>query len=386
MLRVVVTGEPREGTLEILETLERALDIAPAHPGLTHLYVHAVEMSPRPEIAMEVADRMYNLVPDSGHMIHMATHIYRLLGMYDKTIELNQVAVNCDRKYLAHESKQQFFKFYVAHNWHFIVFAAAMNGQYAIARNAAEEMRNVLLMTGEPMPYQVMNELTDGFATMLYHVLMRFGKWEEILSLPFPQPAELYPFCTATLRFTRATSYASMGKVNDALDEEQLFLEAWNNIPPDAMFIFNNCRRVLEVAKEMLRGEITYRQADYRQAFEHLRRAVQLEDSLQYDEPWAWMQPVRHALGALLLEQGRLNESEEAFRQDLSKRGSGGHHGNPNNIWSLVGMQQCLEKMGRTEEAKRIAGTLKKARDAADTPIRASCFCATELIGKTGSA
>jgi tetratricopeptide (TPR) repeat protein len=378
-------GEPREGTLEIQATLERALDIAPGHPGLTHLYIHEVEMSPRPEIALEVADRIYTLVPDSAHMIHMATHIYLSLGMYDKTIELNQVAVDCDRKYLSHEANQQIFKFYVAHNWHFIVYAATMEGQYALARNAAEEMRKVLPMTGEPLPYQVMNELTDGFATMLYHVLMRFGKWEEILSLPFPQPAELYPFCTATLRFTRAIAYASMGKVNDALDEEQLFLEAWNNIPPDAMFIFNTCRRVLEVAKEMLRGEIKYRQADYRQAFEHLRKAVQLEDSLRYDEPWAWTQPVRHALGALLLEQGRLNEAEEAFRQDLSKRGSGASRSNPNNIWSLVGMQQCLEKMGRTEEAKRIAATLKKARDVADTPIRTSCFCATELINKPAS-
>src|SRR5690606_3461900 len=124
-------------------------------------------------------------------------------------------------------------------NWHFIAYAAMMNGQYAVARNAAEGLRAVLPMTGEPLPHTVLNEVTDGFSTALYHVLMRFGKWDEILSLPFPQPADLYPFCTATLRFTRAVANASLGRVNDALDEEQLFLEAYDNIPPDTMFIFN---------------------------------------------------------------------------------------------------------------------------------------------------
>lgn len=379
----IVTGEPQPRTLEIKEVLERALEDEPNHPGLTHLYIHVMEMSPQPEVALDVADRIYTLVPDSGHMIHMATHIYMPLGFYEKSIQLNQKAIEVDRKYMAHEPSHPFYRFYIAHNWHFIVFAAMMEGKYALARSAAEQIRAELPHPADSNEGAVFLEMADGFSTMLYHVLMRFGKWDEILSLSFPQPKERCLFSTATLMFTQAIALASLNRVNEALDMERRFLEALNDIPPSATFLFNNCRSILNVGKEMLRGEITYRQGDYRQAFEHLRKAVQLEDSLQFDEPWAWMQPVRHALGALLLEQGRLNEAEEAFRQDLSKRGTGAYRGNPNNIWSLVGMQRCLERQGRTAEAQQIASKLKKVREVADTPVRAPCYCARELINES---
>lgn len=373
-------GEPKQGTVEIKQLLERRIQRDPNHPGLNHLYIHLMEMSPNFDAAMEMANRIPELAPDAGHLVHMATHIYMPLGMFKETIELNHRAIECDRKYMAHETAYVFYPFFMAHNWHFIVYAAMMNGQYALARNAAKQVREVIPPSVNQLHEPQLFELGDGFSTMLYHVMMRFGKWDEILSLPFPSPSNHCVFAVATLHFTRAIAHAALGNINEALAEEQVFLRAWDDIPPSRMFLFNNCRRILSVGTEMLRGEITYRQRNYRQAFEHLRKAVQLEDSLQYDEPWAWMQPVRHALGAFLLEQNRLTEAEEAFRQDLSKPGTGAYRGNPNNIWSLVGMQQCLERQGRKEEAQQLDHRLKVVREVADTPVRASCFCARNLI------
>ena len=74
----------------------------------------------------------------------------------------------------------------------------------------------------------------------------------------------------------------------------------------------NTVQDLLGVAEAMLNGEIEYRRGNYEVAFAYLRRSVELDDALPYDEPWGWMQPTRHALGALLLEQGRVAEAEAA--------------------------------------------------------------------------
>ena len=96
----------------------------------------------------------------------------------------------------------------------------------------------------------------------------------------------------------------------------------------------------------MIAGEIAYREDEIEVAFKHLREAVRRDDALNYDEPWGWMQPTRHALGALLLEQGRFAESEKVYRADLKRH--------PRNPWSLHGLAECLARQGKKKKSAKI--------------------------------
>jgi tetratricopeptide (TPR) repeat protein len=129
-------------------------------------------------------------------------------------------------------------------------------------------------------------------------------------------------------------------------------------------------------AEEMLRGELEYRKGNYDKAFAHLRRSVELDDALPYDEPWGWMQPTRHALGALLLEQGHVAEAEAVYRSDLGLDGKLSRAcQHPDNLWSLHGLHECLVRRGEQVEAPLIKQRLDLAIARAEVPIKTSCFC-----------
>ena len=181
---------------------------------------------------------------------------------------------------------------------------------------------------------------------------------------------------TATWRYARAVAFAALEKVKEAEAEKLAFYQAFKNVP-STRFLFNNsCSDILRIAEQMMLGEIEYRKQNFDAAFDHLRRAIDLDDNLKYDEPWAWMQPVRHALGALLLEQGRVEDALDAYRADLGMDETLVHTSrHPNNIWSLQGVVECLERLGRGEEAEQMKPALERARANADDNIRVSCFC-----------
>ena len=146
---------------------------------------------------------------------------------------------------------------------------------------------------------------------------------------------------------------------------------------PESRKIFNNtCRHILAIAGAMLRGEIEYRKGNHETAFERLRYAVVLSDRLPYDEPWGWMQPVRHALGALLLEQGSVEEAAQVYRADLGLDDSLSRPlRHPNNVWGLHGYVECLHRLGAHAEAAAMQPQLDRALALADVKIGASCFC-----------
>ncbi|MFW2381387.1 MAG: hypothetical protein ACN4GZ_06465, partial [Acidimicrobiales bacterium] len=146
---------------------------------------------------------------------------------------------------------------------------------------------------------------------------------------------------------------------------------------PESRYIFNNsCADILAIASEMLAGEVEYRRGNHDAAFAHLRRSIELDDSLPYDEPWGWMQPTRHAYGALLLEQGHVAEAEAIYRADLGLDDSLPRpYQHPNNVWSLHGLHECMTLLGKTAEAETLEPTLVEAVSAADVPINASCYC-----------
>ena len=382
----LVTGEPADGagTLEAVEVLETAFETldgegANSHPGLLHMYVHLMEMSPHPERAQAAGDRIVDLAPDAGHLNHISTHIDVLCGDYHLVVARNSAAIVADRKYLDLEGPLNFYSLYRCHNYHFKVYGAMFAGQYRPALDAAEEMTRTLPAELLQTPSPPMADWLEGFVPVKQHVLVRFGKWQEILAQPLPDDQELYCVTTATIRYARTVAYASTGQVEEAVAERAAFLAAKAQVLPSRKLFNNTCEEILDIAAAMLTGEVEYRRGNHDAAFEHLRRAVELDDNLHYNEPWGWMQPARHALGALLLEQGRVVEAEAAYRGDLGLDGQlrrACQH--PDNLWSLHGLHECLVRRGDTVEAPLIRQRLDLAIARADVSITASCFCRLE--------
>ena len=379
------TGDIAEGasTAEAKEVLEAALRriedaVGSWHPGLLHMYIHLMEMSPHPERALKAADRLRDLVPDSGHLQHMPTHIDVLCGHYQTVVDSNDVAIIVDRKFQGRE--EVYYSVYSSHNYHFKAYGAMFLGQYRPAIEAAEEMISSIL-TDELLRVQSppMADWLEGFVSTKQHVLIRFGRWEEIIAQELPEDQELYCVTTTMMRYTRAVALASSGNLPAAENESALFEEALSRVP-DSRSLFNNtCLDILAIAREMMWGEIEYRRGNFEAAFTHLRKSVELDDNLAYDEPWGWMQPTRHALGALLLEQGHVEEACQIYRADLGYDNTLSRAcQHPDNVWSLHGYHECLSRLGRTAEAEIVEQRLRLASARTDVPVTASCFCRLE--------
>ncbi len=375
------TGEVSEGagTAEAREVLESAFRGIPAswdHPGLLHLYVHLMEMSPFPERALRAADRLRDIVPDGGHLVHMPTHIDVLCGNYRDVVVYNRKAVVADRKFVERAGALNFYSLYRIHNLHFAMYGAMFLGQYTPAIEAARELidttpEELLLMESPPMA-----DFIEGYLSMKQHVLIRFGRWREIVDQDLPGNRELYCATTAMTLYARSVAHSALGNVAEAEREKAAFLEAKRNVPESRRVHNNTVEDLLGIAEAMLEGELEYRRGAFDTAFAHLRRAVELDDALPYDEPWGWMQPTRHALGALLLEQGRLEEAEAVYREDLGlvpALSRACQH--PGNLWSLHGLHECLARRGETVEAVHVKQQLDKALARAEVEVHASCYC-----------
>lgn len=367
------------GTAEAVDLLESAFRDLPdawTHPGLLHLYVHLMEMSPFPQKALRAGDQLRDLVPDAGHLIHMPTHIDVLCGNYRDVVVYNQKAVEADRKFLAREGAMGVYTLYRTHNHHFVVYGAMFLGQYTPALKAAQEIIDTtpeaLLRIASPP----MADFIEGYLSIKQHVLVRFGKWQEILDQDLPKDPELYCSTTAMMLYARGVAHSTLGNIAEAEKAREAFRAAVARVPDTRRVHNNTMVSLLAIAEQMLSGELEYRRANYDVAFRHLRRAVELEDSLPYDEPWGWMQPSRHALGALLLEQGHAEEAEAVYRADLGfdgKLSRACQH--PENVWSLHGLHECLVRRGDTLEAPMIKARLDLASARAEVVVRASCFC-----------
>jgi tetratricopeptide (TPR) repeat protein len=373
------SGQPAQGadTLEAIAVLERGLASSPEpHPGLLHMYVHTMEMSPYPERAMPAADQLRDLVPDAGHLRHMPTHIDVLCGRYGDVVTWNERAIEADRKFLEREGALNFYTLYRCHDYHFKIYGALFLGQMEAALEAADELAATLSEELLRIEVPPMADWAEGFLPMRLHVLVRFGRWREIIDEPLPADAELYCTTTAMLHYAKGVSHAALGEVAHAREHRRLFREAVARVP-ESRYLFNNtCLDILAVAAEMLDGEIAYREGDFEQAFAHLRRSVELDDALPYDEPWGWMQPARHALGALLLEQGRTEDAEAVYRADLGLDDTLSRPcRHPENVWSLHGYHECLSLLGKDDEASAVKERLDVALAEASVRIEASCFC-----------
>jgi tetratricopeptide (TPR) repeat protein len=376
------TGQPAEGaaTIEAQKALEDAMSDDPAamsHPGLLHLYVHLMEMSPTPEKALNAGDVLRTLVPDAGHLVHMPTHIDVLCGHYHNVVHWNEKAIEADLKYYEREGAFNIYTGYRQHDYHFVIYGALFLGQMDPALRANQGLWDTTPEAMLRIESPPMADYFESYMSMGPHILIRFGRWDEAKALEIPSDPDLYRTLTATTHYARAIAFAATGQVAEAEAEEQLFLAAKSRVPETRLMHNNRVVDLLEIAREMLRGEIEYRKENYDVAYAHLRRSVELDDTLPYDEPWGWMQPTRHALGALLFEQGHATEAEAVYREDLGLGGTLSRASiHPDNVWSLKGLHDCLKARNETVEIQQIRQRLDLALARADRAVAASCFCA----------
>jgi tetratricopeptide (TPR) repeat protein len=341
-------GTPEEGTEEIVSTLESVMRRDPNHLGAIHYYIHSVEASSSPERALAGANRLAQLAPAAGHIVHMPAHIYIRTGDYEAAVKTNQKAALADQAYIKAGAAEGIYSMmYYSHNLHFIAMAAAMNGNYLESRRGAQ------LLAANVGPHVKEMPPLEGFMTVPLAVEVRFHKWNEILKAPQPDPA----MHTATVfwHFARGLALAGTGKLEEAEAEHKFVAEAEENTPPDAIFqmpINNKTKDILKIAENVLGAKISLAKNDMDATVSQLRAAVAIQDSLKYDEPQDWFYPVRESLGAVLLKIGDDAGAEEAFRADLER--------NPRNPRSLFGLEQALKAQQRTYDA----GFIRKQFDA----------------------
>lgn len=354
-------GRPKGRVEEIVAVLEKTMELHPQHPGANHFYIHTVEASQDPDRAVPAADRLRTLVPGSGHLVHMPSHIYIRVGRYAEAVDVNAEAADADRVYFEKAPEPDMYAIYFAHNLHFLTYAAMMSGRFEDAMGAARDLENE--MPEEPL--KAYAGLIDGIMPSNFHTLIRFGKWEEILQEPAYKD---YRLVSNAVRFyARSIANSALGRTKEARVEMEAFNQAMTVVPED-WFIFNNpVNKVLPIAQAMIEGELFWREGKKDKAFARLRDGIEEEDALIYDEPPGWMLPVRHALGALLMADGRVAEAETVYREDLKR--------NRNNGWGLIGLQKSLRAQGKNQEAQALDSKIKVAWASADVRPTSSCYC-----------
>ena len=332
------SGEAKPDTQAVIKSLERVMAAEPEHPLALHLYIHALEASSNAQKAEGAADALANLVPGSGHLVHMPSHIYFRVGRYQDAALANIRAADIDEAYIAECNAQGFYPaLYYPHNIHFLWASATMQGQSELSlKSARRVVENVRIEQVEQFP------TIQFFRTVPMLSLVRFARWEEILSEP--EPHAPFAFARAIWHYGRGVAYASMENKESALNE----LAAIERLEPEVDEIFMGnvypAKSLIGIAKSLLRGEISFRSSAMAAAVTSFEKAVAMQDALPYTEPPFWYYPTRQSLGAALLADGRAAEAQLVFEADLEQY--------PMNGWSLYGLTEALNAQGLTASAE----------------------------------
>ncbi len=356
-------GEPKEGFGDVLGILGRALESDPGNPGANHYYIHAVEAQ-RPELALDAARRLETLVPNAGHLVHMPAHIYLRLGMYHEATVINERAMAADEAYERESNQQGVYPLmYMPHNPHFLCYTAAMEGRGDYALEVARAMAERIEAEGG---------LDTGVGTVQHYwvtplyLMVRFGRWDELLVVP--EPRQDLPYPRGVWHYARGMSLLRRGDVAGS-GEELARLRAIADDPAVAeatVWELNTADALLGIATRVLAGELAAAGGDYDAAIDDLRAAIDIESTLTYDEPPPWHQPVRHVLGAVLLDAGRPADAEAVYLEDLVQF--------PENGWSLLGLALSLEQQGKAEEAVMARQRFESAWENAEVELSGSRF------------
>ncbi|HEY3136059.1 MAG TPA: tetratricopeptide repeat protein [Blastocatellia bacterium] len=357
-------GTPAEGTLELVAVLESVLRRNPDHIGANHYYIHAVEASLHPEWALPSAQRLKVLAPAAGHLVHMPAHIDIRSGNYDAAARANAYAAEADREYFKTTGEQGMYPMmYYSHNLHFLAVANAMQGRYQDSKRAAEQLTANLspnLKMSGPM-LEALLPLLDAFLPTETLINVRFHRWDDVLKSPAPDRRLVIN--TSLWHFARAMANASTGKLDEAAKEHDAFMTAMKSLPTGAPYGFlNSASTVLGVADNIASAKIAMAKNDKRTAIERLKKALELEDSLNYDEPEDWYIPVRESLGGALMMNGDYAEAEKVFRAELKKHLRNGR--------ALFGLLESLKAQNKKEAARFVEMEFQAAWKNADTKLR----------------
>jgi tetratricopeptide (TPR) repeat protein len=359
-------GTPLKRTPEFRAILEDVMRQHPDHPAANHLYIHVMEASPWPEIAEPAADRLGGLIPASGHLVHMPSHIWMQTGRYDDSADCNRRAAALDDSWFEGDPNATEYRFYMAHNRHFLAFAATMQGR---RREAVAAIRAI----DEEVPPQLMEALgsiSDGVSASKWHVYVRFGMWDEILAEE--TPPEWAVVGRSMRHYARGVAFANTGRIEEARRELAAYDEAVQLIPSEDWWLGNQqAAEVMPLGRLVLEGEIEFKAGNHAKGLALLGEAVEMEEVLKYAEPAPWMMPARHAYGALLIADGQYKEAQQVYKRDLEVF--------PANGWALLGLRDSLRGQRRFAEAEHADRAFKRAWKSADVVPPASCYCGTPV-------
>ena len=345
-------GEPAKGVEEAERVLETVLRRYPHHPGANHLYIHAVESSPTPERAVPSAQRLMGIVPAVGHMVHMPGHIWLVLGDFDNTVAVNERAVEVDRKYFAQTGVSGSYNIYYVHNLHFLLYARSMQGHVADTVQAAQALAKAL----EPMRASPeMSDMADLFGTVIVMSRVRSQRWDDVLASAQPKA----PFAVAVWRNMRSIAFAAKNDRAAALREQAEFEKIAKTLDPEGPWGTNKLGPVVALASTALAARL---EPSPQKAVPLWRHAVELQDSLDYDEPPPWYYPIRESLGAALLLAGDASAAEAVFRDGLQR--------SPNNGRMLFGLLESLKAQQKNDAAAWVEREFRVSWKGADLKLR----------------
>ena len=352
-------GQPVAGTLQIEKRLESVLQRSPGHPGANHYYIHVMEASPAPGKALASAERLRGMMPSAGHLEHMPAHIMQRLGRYEEAAEANRRGVAADQAYLRATAAPDYYRMYLAHNYAFLAFSAAMEGRKAETLAAVQSVP-------QTVPLEMMLAMGDSGWSLAqqYAALVRFGLWDEMIAQLAPDPRA--SGLTAGYLYGRGVALAARGRIDEARGALAGLQKLGVTVAAEAAAGFNTLRDVLSVAQPIVAARIAASEERGEEALTLLAQAVAAEDRLSYNEPADWFFPARHLLGAQLLLAGQATRAEQVYREDLRR--------NPGNGWALRGLAAALTAQGRAADAARARHELDAAWRYADIRLPGSAF------------
>jgi len=352
-------GSPKPDTIKVISKLEEVLEKEPNHPLAIHLYIHAVEASSSPERAELAAERLGNLVPGAGHLVHMPAHIFWRVGRYHDASEANINAAKVDEEYIAQCNAQGFYPAaYYPHNIHFLWAASTMEGRSELSIESALKVAKYVNLDQIKLFPTI-----EYFHTIPLLSYVRFGKWEEILNSSKPAPE--FKYSQGIYHYAKGMAYAAGGELQKAREEQSQILPLKES--KEVKIIIKGGQPsglLLEIASELLTGQIAFSNNNFSIASRHFEAAVNLQDSLPYTEPPFWYYPARQSLGNSLMKEGKISAAENVYRRDLQDY--------PRNGWSLFGLSLALEAQGKTEEAEEVNKKFRLIWQLSDIKLEAS--------------
>ena len=357
-------GKPlNDGTLWLVEQIERALDMDPNHPGAIHYYIHGVEASDNLARAVPHARNLPRTMPGAAHLVHMGAHILIQTGNYDEAADFNLDAAAVDELYIGMPDQEGRYPVgSYQHNVHFAWSAAQFEGRSAVALQQAYKLRDKVRVQVGPNRIEESSR-PQLFLSIPLFAQARFGRWNDIMSEP--QPRAEYLFETAIWHYVRGLAHSATGNGAQAREhhEQVAAIAADENLPGMGRV---SAKDMLRLAATALEADIVSRHDAPGKAIPLLEDAINIQDNLAYTEPPPWYMPMRQTLGAVLLEAGQPDHAEVAFREDLKDW--------PENGWSLFGLLESLRAQGKTDEANRVQRRFLRAWSRADIVLTAARF------------